>query len=80
MTIRTSPHPDPFAGIDCYQPVVGGLRHLTNFPEKPADGTEVVFLCGLRFVVGTRQRAYEFSTCSTCRRTHEEGPRFWENE
>jgi hypothetical protein len=80
MTVRTEPHPNPFAGLDCFQPVVGGLRHLTHLVERPKRGTRVEFLCGLEYIAGTRQRGREFGNCSTCVRVHVDGPEFWEHD
>lgn len=80
MTIRTERHADPFAGLAGFQPVVGGLRHLTALPGKPRHGARVEFLCGLSYTAGTRQRGREFGNCSTCLRVLTDGPEFWEND
>lgn len=72
MTITTKPVRHGFDAVDCYQPVSGGLRHLTDFAEKPADKTPVPFLCfDLGYKAGMRRRSRAYADCFRCKLEHD---------
>jgi hypothetical protein len=64
MAVRTNRL--DFDTVPVYQPIFGGVRHLTTLPEPPPTGTVVQALCELTYKAGVRMspRGYD---CSFCR-------------
>jgi hypothetical protein len=55
-----------FDAIACYQPVVGGLRHLTAVTAAPHRGEIVRLLCGMSYAMGAKRRSPHVYDCSGC--------------
>jgi hypothetical protein len=70
ITIRKPGEQTYFDTVPCYQPIKGGMRHLTEHEEKPRNGTVIRFLCEMTYVVGTQRRSPHVYDCSCCREAH----------
>lgn len=58
---------EPAEHPECgYQPVSGGVRHLTWLDVPPATGTIVECLCGKAHQVARRPKANVIYDCSAC--------------
>ncbi|WP_158891869.1 helix-turn-helix domain-containing protein [Amycolatopsis anabasis] len=57
---------------DCYRPVIGGVRHRTEFRARPPAGEWVTALCGLLYQVTARPAADPIYECHACDEEAEE--------
>jgi len=67
---RARPPALDFDELPVYQPLIGGLRHLSRLPHTPPDGTVVELLCGDIHQVNWREPAVHIYDCHACVEVH----------